>query len=149
MVERPKSARQARRPWFMRTFSYGHYIFHHRADGLIEWPLTPFRSPCTTWSLCIYVKPSAASTSWVDAEPLRHRDDTTTHEVYAISILVSLDEFIDRPVLHPVRNHRIPFSTKRNADQRKDIGMLKVSPDHCLFAESLSCTSVITSKNQE
>ena len=48
-------------------------LFHHRADGLIEWPLTPFRSPCTTWSSCIYVKPSATSTSWVDAEPLPPR----------------------------------------------------------------------------
>jgi len=71
------------------------------------------------------------------SELLQYRDDTTTYEANAVYILVALNELIDRPVFHPVRNHRTPPLTKRNTDQRKDIGMVKVSPDHRLFAEFL------------
>jgi len=72
---------------------------------------------------------------------LCYRNDTRTYEVDAIRILVLLNECVDRPVFHPVRNHQAPFLAKRNANQRKDIGVSEVSPDHRLFAEPLNRTS--------
>ena len=72
---------------------------------------------------------------------LCYRDNKTTYEIHAVCILVVLDEFVDRPVLHPARNHQTPFLAKRNTNQRKDIGVLEVSPDHRLFAEPLNGTS--------
>ena len=68
---------------------------------------------------------------------LSYRDSEKTHQVDPIRILVALDESVDRPIFHPIRNHRTPPPAKRNSNQRKDIWMPKVSPYYRLFAEFL------------
>lgn len=60
-----------------------------------------------------------------------------THEVNAVCVRILRNKLIDRPVLHPVRNHRTSHRTDRNTNQWKDTRMSEMPPNHRFFAKSL------------
>ena len=63
MVDRPKSAMQARRSLLTSMFAFVDFGISMDAFHLEETKRTPFRSPCTMRMSCMYFKPFATPAS--------------------------------------------------------------------------------------
>ena len=59
------------------------------------------------------------------------------YKLSAINLHIPLDEIIDIPVFHPVRNQRKPVFTNCHSEKRQDVGMSQVFPSNTLSTKSL------------
>jgi len=60
-----------------------------------------------------------------------------THELNAVDVAIPLDEVIDVPILHPLRNQGELVFAHRHSKERQDVGMSEVFPRNSLSTESL------------
>jgi len=60
-----------------------------------------------------------------------------TYEFNAVNILIPLDELVDVPIFHPLRDKSKPVFTHCHSEERQDVGMSEVSPSNTLSTKSL------------
>jgi len=105
MVDRPKSAMQARRSSLTRMFAFvdgwgvSMEVFH-----LEEMKHTPFKSPWTMRRPCMCFNPFATPASSMVALIRLFRGRVTTHKLSTVCVPVSLNKLVDVSVVHPLGN---------------------------------------------
>ena len=65
------------------------------------------------------------------------RGQAATYELSAVGVPIPLDELVDIPILHPLRNQSESVFTHRHPKEWQDVGMPEVFPSNTLSAESL------------
>jgi hypothetical protein len=116
-VERPKSARQARRSLLIRMFAFGQVRCKHEN--------IPFEKDSYPFQICVnhvedvHVIQAVRNVNQLNRTSARHcgGDQGATHKRNAVHIFVLLDELIDVPVFHPLGDQRKPAFAYRHPKQ--------------------------------
>ena len=133
MVERPKSAMQARRSPLINMFAFG----CEYGDGSFKRKLYPFQIPMD-YAKVVHILQALCNINELNTTSVGlMRDQVITYELHAVSVTIHLDEIINVPILHPLGDQNKPVFAHRHSEERDDVGMPKVFPSNTLSTESL------------
>ena len=138
MVVRPKSAMQARRSPLISMLAcvdegdVSPEVLHRYKKKII--PLSNPRGLCGGYAYTSSRSQRQPTEQTSAKLPLGR---VITYKLSTVDVSIPLDEVVDVPIFHPLRDQSEPVFTHSHSKEWQDVGMSKVFPSNALSTESL------------